>query len=159
MIKLNKQTVIGLLLLFLFILQYVLELKFEWLYSLQQQESYKRWSGLGLALFILFQWLLTFSRVIKKFRKYSLKITNLHKWIGAISPLFFYIHSMHIGYGYLALLAYIFIINNFIGYFNLDVIKSTNETLFKGWMITHVAFSVIITILMIFHIGVVFYYK
>lgn len=155
----TKSTNIGLILLFLFILQFLLNLKWEWLYNLQQDEMFKRWSGLGLGLFILFQWLLTFSRVIKKFIKNSYKIINLHKWIGALSPLFFYIHSMDLGYGYLALLAYVFLINTLIGYFNLDVIKSTNETLFKGWMIVHVAFSIIVTTLMVFHVGVVFYYK
>jgi cytochrome b561 len=129
------------------------------LFDQQQDEMFKRWSGFGLGMFILFQWLLTFSRVIKKFKKYSFKITNLHKWIGALSPLIFYMHSMELGYGYSALLAYVFLVNTLIGYFNLDVIKSTSETLFKGWMIVHVAFSIIVTILMVFHIGVVFYYK
>lgn len=155
----TKSTTIGLILLFLFFLQFALDLKWEWLYKLQQEEMFKRWSGFGLAIFILFQWLLTFSRVIQKFRKYSLKVTQLHKWIGALSPLLFYLHSMELGYGYTALLAYIFLINTLLGYFNLDVIKSANEVLFKGWMIVHVAFSIIVTLLMVFHIGVVFYYK
>ena len=155
----TKSTTIGLILLFLFFLQFILDLKWEWLYKLQQEEMFKRWSGFGLGIFILFQWLLTFSRVIQKFRKYSLKVTQLHKWIGALSPLLFYLHSMELGYGYTALLAYIFMINTLLGYFNLDVIKSANEVLFKGWMIVHVAFSIIVTLLMVFHIGVVFYYK
>ncbi|MEN3324255.1 hypothetical protein VP395_10995 [Mariniflexile soesokkakense] len=157
--KINKLTSIGLLLLFLYLTQFILGLKWEWLYKMQQEEIYKRWSGLGLALFIVIQWLLTFSRIINKLKKYSFKVTNLHKWFGALSPLLFYMHSMSFGYGYLMLLTYIFIINNFIGYFNLDVIKSTNEVLFKGWMITHVAFSMVITLLMVFHISMVFYYK
>lgn len=157
--KINKLTSIGLLLLFLYVIQYVVGLKWEWLYSLQQDEMYKRWSGLGLALFILIQWLLTFSRIINKLKKHAAKVTNFHKWVGAFSPLFFYIHSISFGYGYLMLLTYIFLINNFIGYFNLDVIKSTNEALFKGWMITHVAFSIVITVLLVFHINMVFYYK
>ena len=155
----TKSTTIGLILLFLFFLQFALDLKWDWLYKLQQEEMFKRWSGFGLGIFILFQWLLTFSRVIQKFRKYSLKVTQLHKWIGALSPLLFYFHSMELGYGYTALLAYLFLINTVLGYFNLDVIKSANEVLFKGWMIVHVAFSIIVTLLMVFHIGVVFYYK
>ena len=120
---------------------------------------YKRWSGLVLGLFITFQWILTFSRVIKKYRKHSQKVAVMHKWLGAVSPLFFYIHSVGIGYGYLALLTYLFFANTLLGCINLDVIKNNNELLFKGWMITHVAFSIVITILMFFHIGMVFYYK
>jgi hypothetical protein len=157
--NITKSTCIGLVLFSLFFIQFFLDLKWGWLFNMQQDEIYKRWSGLALALFIVFQWMLTFSRVIKKLKKHSIKITELHKWLGALSPLFFYVHSMSMGYGYLALLAYVFLANTLIGYFNLDVIKSTSETLFKGWMIAHVAFSIIVTILMVFHIGVVFYYK
>jgi len=127
--------------------------------TLQKGEMYKRGSGLVLAIFISFQWLLTLGRVIKKYRKYTLKITALHKWAGGLSPLFFYIHSVGMGYGYLALLAYLFFANALLGYINLDVIKNNNELLFKGWMISHVAFSIVITILMFFHINMVFYYK
>ncbi len=82
-----------------------------------------------------------------------------HKWVGAFSPLVFYMHSIGMGYGYLALLAYIFLANTLLGYINLDVIKNDNELLFKGWMILHVAFSIVITLMMVFHLGVVFYYK
>ncbi|MEM9001712.1 MAG: hypothetical protein AAGB24_15740 [Bacteroidota bacterium] len=155
----NPSTYLGLALLTLFFMQFILKLEWDWLSNLQQGEYYKRWSGLTIALFITFQWLLTFSRILKKFRKHSQKMAIIHKWIGALSPLFFYIHSMGFGYGYLALLSYVFFANTLIGYINLDVIKSDSELLFKGWMIFHVAFSIIITLLMFFHIGMVFYYK
>lgn len=157
--QITKSSAIGIILLILFLIQFFLDLKWEWLFNLQQDEMYKRWSGLGLTVFILFQWVLTFSRVINKFKKYSVKITELHKWVGALSPIFFYIHSMGMGYGYLALLAYIFLSNTLLGYLNLDVIKSTSESLFKGWMIAHVAFSIVVTVLLVFHINMVFYYK
>ncbi len=83
----------------------------------------------------------------------------MHKWAGALSPLLFYLHSMGLGYGYLALLAYLFLTNTLLGYINLDLIKNEKEWLFKGWMIAHVAFSAVITILVFFHVGTVFYYK
>lgn len=155
----NKSTILGLVLLLLFFLQFFLKLEWNWLFELQQQEMYKRWSGLGLAVFITFQWVLTLTRVIKKFRKYAIKMNLIHKWLGAISPLFFYIHSMGLGYGYLLLLSYIFFTNTLLGYLNLDVIKNNSDLLFKGWMIFHVAFSIVITIMMFFHISMVFYYK
>lgn len=157
--KKTLTTSIGLVLLVLFFVQFFLKLKWTWLAELQQEQLYKRWSGLFLALFITFQWVLTLTRVVKKLRKHSLKMTEIHKWAGALSPIFFYVHSMGMGYGYLAFLAYIFFANTLLGYINLDVIKSTSEVLFKGWMISHVAFSIIITILMFFHITMVFYYK
>lgn len=155
----SKSTILGLVLLFLFFVQFFFKLEFVKLYELQQDEMYKRWSGLVLALLITFQWVLSVTRVVKKLRKYSIKTTVIHKWLGALSPLFFYVHSIGLGYGYLTLLTYLFFANAFIGYVNLDVIKNNSDLLFKGWMILHVSFSIIITVLMFFHIGVVFYYK
>ncbi len=155
----QKSTIVGLILLIVFFIQFFLKLEWTWLSNLQKEEMYKRWSGLALAVFITFQWVLTLSRVIKKYRRHAQTIALLHKWAGALSPLFFYVHSIGMGYGYLALLSYLFFANALLGYFNLDVIKSTSEGLFKGWMIAHVAFSIIITIMMFFHITMVFYYK
>ncbi len=150
---------LGITLFTLYILQYALGLKWEWLYQLQLDESYKRWSGLFVSIFIVFQWILTIVRVSKKLRVHTLKFTTLHKWIGVISPLFFYFHALEFGYGYLALLSYIFFANMLLGTVNLDIIKSQKNWIFQSWMITHVAFSIVITFLMIFHVGVVFYYK
>lgn len=155
----NKPTIIGLLLLSLFVIQFVLKLEWHWLLSLQQEEIYKRWSGLVLASLITLQWLLTLTRVVKKLRKHALKMTSIHKWLGAVSPLVFYVHSMSMGYGYLLLLSYLFFSNALLGFINLDVIKNKSDWIFKSWMIIHVAFSIIITVLMFLHIGVVFYYK
>ncbi|GAA4884726.1 hypothetical protein GCM10023311_04000 [Flaviramulus aquimarinus] len=155
----SKSTLLGLVLLSAFFLQFFLKLEWSWLSVLQQQEMYKRWSGLVLALFIMFQWVLTGTRVIKKFRKYAMSMQTIHKWLGAVSPLFFYVHSIGLGYGYLLLLSYVFFSNTLLGYLNLDVIKNNSDALFKGWMITHVALSLIVTILVLFHITMVFYYK
>jgi len=155
----NKTSYIGLLLLFLYFIQYFLKLEWSWLLNLQQDQMFRRWSGLALALFIAFQWVLTFTRVIPKWRKHSIKMNTIHKWIGALSPIIFYVHGMQLGYGYLLVLTIIFFTNSLLGYINLDLIKSTSNLLFKGWMILHVSFSMIITILMFFHIAMVFYYK
>ncbi|MGY5351649.1 hypothetical protein ACXGQW_03650 [Wenyingzhuangia sp. IMCC45533] len=152
-------TIIGLVLFCSYILQEVLNLKITSFELLQSQEMFKRWTGLAVALFIVFQWLLTFTRVITKLRKHSLKLTNFHKWLGAFSPLLFYIHATSFGYGYLALLSYIFFSNMLLGTINLDVIKSQKEWIFKSWMILHVGFSMLITGIMFLHIATVFYYK
>ena len=149
----------GILLFILYILQYALDLKWEWLYTVQLSESYKRWSGLLITILIAFQWVLTVVRVSKKLRIHSLKYTQLHKWIGVISPIFFYLHALEFGYGYLALLSYIFFTNMILGTINLDVIKSQKNWIFQSWMITHVALSIVITFITMFHIGMVFYYE
>ena len=159
MLQNNKSTVLGLILLSFYFLQFFLKVEWPWLQELQQDQMYKRWSGLGLALIIVFQWVLTLTRVIKKFRKQANNMALIHKWIGALSPLVFFIHSTGMGYGYLLLLSYAFFSNALLGYLNLDVIKNNSDWFFKGWMITHVALSITITIVMFFHIGMVFYYK
>lgn len=155
----NKLLIIGVILFLLYILQYTLELRWQWLYNIQIEEGYKRWSGLLLGLFILWQWVLTIVRISKKIRHYSNKFTKIHKYLGVFSPVLFYFHAMEFGYGYLALLSYIFFVNMILGTINLDIIKSTKDWIFRWWMIAHVAFSVMITFISIFHIGVVFYYK
>lgn len=150
---------IGLTLLILYMVQYLVPLRWEWMYQLQNDQDYRRWSGLFLAIFIAFQWALTMTRVVKKWKKHSVKFTSIHKWIGAFSPIFFYIHCMEFGFAYLLVLSIIFMINMVLGTINLDIIKSEKEWLFQSWMIVHVSLSVIITFIMFFHIGVVFYYK
>lgn len=155
----NRTSFLGLILISLFFIQFFLKLNWDWLFELQHGEMYKRWTGLILAVFILFQWLLSLTRVVKRWRVYNMKMQNLHQWVGALSPLFFYIHSINLGYGYLLLLSYIFLANTLLGYINLDVIKNNSDLVFKGWMILHVALSILITFLMFFHIIIVFYYK
>ncbi|TXG35357.1 hypothetical protein [Seonamhaeicola maritimus] len=155
----NKSTYLGLFLFVAYFVQFFFKIEWSGLEEFQQDQMYKRWSGLLVALLIVFQWLLSVVRTSKKLRKYAMPMQNVHKWLGALSPLVFYFHSVSLGYGYLLLLSYIFFSNTILGYFNLDVIKSNNETFFKGWMISHVALSLIITILMVFHIVMVFYYK
>jgi len=56
-------------------------------------------------------------------------------------------------------LDYLFFANMLLGVVNLDVIKSKKDWVFQTWMIAHVTFSVVITFIAVFHIGVVFYYK
>jgi len=150
---------IGSILFLVYILQYILNLRWVALYDLQLNENYKRWSGVFVSAFILFQWILTFTRISKRLRKYAMQFTYIHKWVGILSPIFFYLHAMEFGYGYLALLSYIFFINMILGTINLDIIKSTKNWIFQSWMITHVALSLFISFLVLFHIGVVFYYK
>ena len=74
----HRSTIVGITLLLLFFLQLFLKLEWNWLLELQQKQLYKRWSGLGLAVFIVFQWILTFTKVTAKLRKHSLKMIVIH---------------------------------------------------------------------------------
>jgi len=151
---------VGIVLFMAYLIQYFIPIKWEWLLKLQEHhQMYKRWSGLVVFLLIFFQWFLTIVRMTKRWAKHSMKVSNVHKWVGVLSPIFFYVHVMNFGYGYLAILSYLFFANMLLGIVSLDILKSRKNWIFQSWMITHVAFSVVITFIAIFHIGVVFYYE
>jgi hypothetical protein len=149
----------GAVLFLLYILQDVLNIRWHYLHALQLEEGFKRWSGLCLLFFIILQWSLTISRVKKRLEPYAPFILKLHKWMGAFSPLLFYIHSMKFGFAYLFLLSITFFTNMLLGFVHVDIIKTKAYWYFQGWMIAHVAFSLIITLLSLFHIWIVFYYN
>ncbi len=149
----------GLTLFALFIAQDVFDWKIQWLQMWQQEESYRRWSGLVLSLVILFQWTLSLVRSKEKWQELSLTFYSIHNWVGAFSPLLFYIHSSELGFAYLFVLSITFLSNFVLGTFNLEVIKNKSQIVFQGWMILHVAASFFITFLTIYHIWVVFYYE
>ena len=142
-----------------YIVQDVFGLKLESLELLQQDQMYRRWSGLGLSLVILFQWSLSLVRTKPKWEDLSLKFYNIHNWVGAFTPLLFYIHSTKLGFAYLFVLSITFFFNFLLGTLNLDVLKSKSQIVFQGWMVLHVAASFFITFLTIYHIWVVFYYE
>ncbi|MFY0650858.1 MAG: hypothetical protein JXQ96_02435 [Cyclobacteriaceae bacterium] len=143
----------------LFILQDLLGWKWDYLYELQNDQIYRRWSGLVLSLIILFQWTLSLIRSKPKWEELTLRFYNIHNWVGAFTPLLFYIHSMQLGFAYLFVLSITFFGNFLMGLINLDVIKSKSQIVFQGWMILHVACSFFITFLTIYHVWIVFYYE
>ena len=150
---------LGLILFVLFLAQDLLDWKWLQLQQLQSDQMYRRWSGLGLGVIISFQWLLTLVRSVPKWEEQSQTFYNIHNWLGALSPLIFYVHSMKLGFAYLFLLSVTFFGNFLLGLFNLEVIKNKSMWIFQGWMILHVSFSFLITFITIYHVWVVFYYE
>jgi methionine sulfoxide reductase heme-binding subunit len=142
-----------------FLAQDFFDLKWEYLLQLQDDQMYRRWSGLVLSVIILFQWTLSIVRSTPKWEELSLTFYNIHNWMGAFTPLLFYFHSMKLGFAYLFVLSLTFFGNFLLGMLNLDVIKNKSQLIFQGWMITHVACSLFITFLTIYHVWVVFYYE
>ncbi|MEM6829093.1 MAG: hypothetical protein AAGA66_12930 [Bacteroidota bacterium] len=149
----------GLTLFILFVAQDLFQWKLPALQELQQDEMYRRWSGLVLSLIILFQWTLSLVRSRPRWEELSLKFYNIHNWVGAFTPLLFYLHSTQTGFAYLFVLSITFFGNFLLGTFNLDVLKARSAFIFQAWMILHVAASFFITFLTIYHIWVVFYYE
>lgn len=151
--------IIGTILMVLYLVQEWFGLRWNYLYDLQSDEIFKRWSGLALSIFILLQWLLTIVRIVKRWQGRSFEFTEIHKWMGALSPLFFYFHAMEFGFAYLFILSVGYYINVVLGLLNPDVVKLKTNWYLQSWMISHVSISLLISIIMFYHIWIAFYYK
>jgi methionine sulfoxide reductase heme-binding subunit len=157
--KLNRAfLILGLLLMTAFFLQDVFNLRWNWLLELQSDEAYKRFSGLFLAAYIAEQWCLSLARIGEAQKRLRL-IYKIHQEFGVFAPVFFYIHSMRIGYAYLCFLSLIFFSNILIGLLNPASLDIRNKKVSYYWMVSHVSLAVLTVILMFFHIFIVFYYE
>jgi hypothetical protein len=150
---------VGVILFVLYLVQEIFSLKVNVLETFQTNENYRRWSGLLVFLVIAYQWVLTIVR-LKTGNPYTLeRFYRIHTWIGAFSPLIFYIHSTKPGFAYLLFLTLIFYANFVLGMVNLDVIKTRAKWYFQLWMVLHVSFSLLITSVTFYHMWIVFYYN
>lgn len=151
---------IGLILVAAFLLQALFQIKWPWLENIQVLESYKRWSGLGLLLYMGGQWILPYLRFNGRF-KAAARHYRLHKRQGAFMPLVYYFHSTAFGYGYLLALSSFLFANLVLGFLEPGVAArpAFRQRYSFVWLATHVALSVLIMALVAYHIFVVFYYQ
>ena len=150
---------VGCFLMALYITQDILNIRWELLDNWQSDESYKRYSGLAFGAFILFQWSLTIVKVIPRWSEQAYNFTIIHKWLGAISPLIFYVHAMRFGYAYLFFISLLFFLNLCLAMLNTDEIKLKANWYFQTWMIAHVSISLLLSTLMAYHGFIAYYYK
>jgi methionine sulfoxide reductase heme-binding subunit len=111
-------------------------------------------------VYIYSQWLLTFKRTYTSDQKPQQGL-NLHRWSGALAPVFFYIHSARFGYGYLLFISIIYFTNFIVGNINpqgLNIHRYINNY-YSLWLRAHIIFSCLVSLMIIYHIYVVFYYK
>ena len=148
----------GLVLLVAFFIQDAFEIRWQWLQQLQTDETYKRLSGFILAIYLAEQWYLSLMRIWGQSKK-ARSNYKLHQQLGVLSPLFFYIHSVRIGYAYLFLLSLVYFSNATVGLFNPVFLEIRHRKFSFYWMIAHVSLSLLTVILMFFHIYIVFYYE
>jgi len=149
---------LGALLLILFFAQDFFYIKWPWLVKQQMDLMYKQWSGLVLMIYVIAQWYLSMLRVLGQGRiaKYNYEI---HKQLGVLAPLFFYAHSAKLGYAYLFWLSSVYFANVVVGLLNQEVIPARKKWFSYYWMILHVTLAVLITILMVYHVFISFYYQ
>ena len=150
---------IGCTLMVLYVLQDLLDIKWEYLENWQNDESYKKNTGLIFGGYILLQWSLTFVKVVPRLSDFTHIFTIIHKWMGALAPLVFYMHAMRFGYAYLFFLSVLFFANMALAMLNTDEIKLKANWYFQTWMIAHVSISLLVTTLMVYHGFIAYYYK
>ncbi len=151
---------IGLLLFIAYLAQALLPWEWQAMAELQSGESYKKWTGFLLFLLILFQWTLVIARgVYEKNGKEKEKQVTLHKWVGVLSPVVFYVHSTSPGYGLLLFLTVIFFANFILGFLNDLPFELKKLRYFNLWLGAHILFSALILLLSVLHVWLVFAYS
>ena len=130
----------------------------QWLHDLQNIEFYKMASGVALAAFLLFQWYLSSLRVRGRLRRAKRQYA-LHKKVGIWAPVLFYAHSVTLGYAYLLILSSAYFANTLVGLINPQTIRVRSKAYYYTWMIVHVALSVLVIALMVYHLWIALSYE
>lgn len=159
MFRFINYVTVGCVLLALYMIQEFADIRWHALEVWQSDESFKRNTGFIFAGYFLLQWSLTLVKVVPAFGSYTVTFTIIHKWLGAFSPLIFYVHAMHFGYAYLFFLSVLFFANMILAMLNTEQIKLKANWYFQAWMIAHVSISVLLTTLMVYHGFIAYYYK
>jgi len=153
----RREFILGTVLLVLFLIQDVAHWKITAFESLQTNGTYRIVSGLILAGFVLFQWYLSFLRMRGRTAS-AAKHYDLHQKVGIWAPLVFYIHSTRFGFAYLFFLSAVYFSNVLLGLFNAETLHYRKKWFTFSWMVAHVSLSVLLVVVMIYHLWVVVYY-
>ena len=152
----RKYYLLGLIVLVILIFQAIYGLPWTPLLELQNNQIYKQVTGYILFLMIGLQWYLGISR--HKDKQFKNKIF-WHKNVGLFLPIFFYIHAIQYGHAYQALIWTIFILNCATAYLSPDVIQLKFRLWRLSWFILHIALSSTLTILLCYHLYIVYNYS
>jgi hypothetical protein len=134
-------------------------LDFEWrpLSDWQGHTWYKIASGSLLAGFVCFQWLLALSRV-NRWARAARALYPWHQTAGAFSPVLLFLHSARLGFGYLLVLSTVYMANNVLGLVSPSAFPRL-KTLLPFWVIAHIALSVLLAVLVVYHVWTALYYE
>ena len=140
------------------VMQAMLNMRWEWLYALQNDVVYKQVSGFLLFIYVFMQGRLGFQRL--RYPSSSLrKLFYYHKVQGVFGPFLFYLHSVEVGFAYQVVLTSVFLLNCVFGYLSPQTIKIRNKIYTLCWTVLHISLAIMTFVLMCFHIFVVYYYS
>ena len=148
--------VAGVLGVLLYLAQDLLGLRWEWLAELQTVDLFKYVTGATLLSYVGWQWWLFYSRIKRRNLR---RLLSWHQKTGSMVPLLFYLHSIEIGYGYLAALSWIFLGNMLVGAASPLGIKVNNRYYTASWGVLHVSLAALTVVLALLHAYIAVYYK
>ena len=156
----NNQTYLlaGASFIALYMAQFILGLRWEWLDNIQSNEVYRQITGFLLLAYVLMQGQLGLRRLNKSSSSYR-AVLGSHKIQGVFGPVLFYVHSIDIGFAYQIVLTFAFLGNCIVGYLSPQAIPLKNKMYILSWTIIHIGLAILTLILMIFHIFIVYYYS
>jgi len=149
---------IGMSLLALYLVQQQMGVTLELLNELQNNFDYKQISGYLFVLYLVYQWKL--SRVRQGGTAIDKKSAlRNHKYSGMLAPLFLFLHTTEIGTGYLGILSVVFLVTVFTGLINYENISLRHKSYLYSWLITHITAATLTSVLILFHVYVVYNYS
>ena len=134
----------------LFLEQLVLGTEWGSLGVWQRQMWYKIASGSLLAGFVCFQWLLALLRV-NRWARAARALFSWHQTAGAFAPVLLLLHSTRLGFGYLLILSSVYVANNVVGLVSPSAFPRL-KILLPFWVIAHIALSVLLAALVVYHV-------
>ena len=87
------------------------------------------------------------------------RLLTWHQRTGALVPLLFYVHSVEIGYGYLAALSWVILGNMLVGAASPLGIEVNNRYYTVSWEVIHVSLAAFTVVPGLFHAYIAVYYK
>jgi hypothetical protein len=141
----------------LFLEQLVLGTEWGPLSVWQGNKWYKIGSGSLLAGFVCFQWLLALLRA-NRWARAARALYSWHQTVGALSPVLLFLHSTRLGFGYLFGLSTVYIANNVLGLVSPSTFPRLKVAL-PFWLIAHIALSVLLAVMVVYHAWTALYYE
>lgn len=150
---------IGAGLLVLFVIQQATGLRFTELALLQNDSLYKQLTGFTLASFISYQWYFSLLRIQKQFPK-AARHAGLHKQLGVLAPLLFFLHAQELGYAYQLILSLAFFAVFVTGLFNPESINAFRSSRFRQvWVVTHIGVATLLPFMLVYHVCISYWFE
>jgi hypothetical protein len=123
----------------------------------QSQFPNKVATGAALGLFLCFQWLLAICR-ISGFLRAAKALHPWHQTTGIFAPVLLFLHSTRLGFGYLVVLSAVYFADSVVGLVNPSAFPRIKSVV-SLWTVVHVALSVLLVALAVYHAWTALYYE